>query len=169
MSTITLASLNQISNYLKVPVSKLALNSEKLPTCNLNNTLLTGFVNIILTLIEQSRAPLLGSNSEEEAEVRQWLEYCMTYATYSTHSQILQELNDILATRTYFVGNSLTMADVAVYYSLQSAMERLSYLEKEQYLNLSRWYDHIQQNNDVRNNKQLIDFNTLFLTIFSMK
>lgn len=67
------------------------------------------------------------------------------------------------------MGNSITIADVAMYYSLQNAMENLSYLEKEKYLNVSRWYDHIQQNSDIRNNKQMIDFSTLFLACVKIR
>lgn len=52
-----------------------------MPTCVLNKKILTGFVNIGVILDEhlQKKDSFLCENTpEEKAEVRQWLEYCLT-------------------------------------------------------------------------------------------
>lgn len=53
------------------------------------------------------------------------------------------ELNSFLETRSYLVGQRLTLADLVVFYAISDIMAQLSPLEKENYLNLSRWFDHI--------------------------
>lgn len=78
-------------------------------------------------------------------------------------------MNNVLATKTYFVGNSLTVADVAVFYTIQNIIKKCSYLEKEKYLNVCRWYDNIQQNDNIRKEKGLIDFSTIFLSCVNLR
>lgn len=67
-----------------------------MPTCNLHNKSVTGFVNIIITLLSESNSQLLGANLIDQAEVRQWLEYCVTYISVcnnlQSETQILQVL-----------------------------------------------------------------------------
>lgn len=40
----------------------------------------------------------------------------------------------------------------------------LSYLDKERFINLSRWFDNLQQMDDVRQDKKIINFKTNYLS-----
>lgn len=75
----------------------------------------------------------------------------------------LQELNDYLAQRSYLVGQSLSLADVVVFYSMCAIMDSLNPSDKEKYLNVSRWYEHIQKMGEIRQNLPLINLSTIYL------
>lgn len=77
--------------------------------------------------------------------------------------QLLQELNQYLGDKSYFVGQFMTIADIAVFYSLYDLMKRQTPLDKENLLNLSRWFDHLQQISDVRQNLEALNFTTIYL------
>lgn len=79
------------------------------------------------------------------------------------HVFYLQELNNHLAQRSYLVGQGLTLADVVVFYSISAIMESLQPSDKEKYLNVSRWYDHIQKIGEVRQNVPMINVSTIYL------
>lgn len=74
-----------------------------------------------------------------------------------------QELNDYLSTRSYLVGHSLTLADAVVYYSLSPIMNALSPANKEKYLNVSRWFEHIQKIGEIRQSLPLTNLSTIYL------
>lgn len=74
-----------------------------------------------------------------------------------------QELNDYLAQRSYLVGQSLTLADVVVFYSMCAIMDSLNASDKEKYLNVSRWYEHLQKMGEIRQNLPLINLSTIYL------
>lgn len=76
---------------------------------------------------------------------------------------IAQELNEHLAQRSYLVEQKLTLADVVVFYSMVAIMESLHPADKEKYLNVSRWYDHLQKNGEIRQNLPIINLSTIYL------
>ena len=43
----------------------------------------------------------------------------------------------------YLVGCQLTLADIMLYYALHPVMVELSIQEKEQFINLSRWFNQV--------------------------
>lgn len=73
------------------------------------------------------------------------------------------ELNGHLIGSSYLVGQSLSLADLVVFYALSDIMKQLSPQEKEQYLNLSRWYDHLQQQDDIRQGSSFINLSAIHL------
>ena len=44
----------------------------------------------------------------------------------------------------YLVGCQLTLADIMLYYGLHPVMSELTVHEKEQLINLSRWFNQVQ-------------------------
>lgn len=68
----------------------------QMPTCNLQNKSVTGFFNIIITLLRESDSQLLGANLIDEAEVRQWLEYCVIYISVCNNSQSETQILQVL-------------------------------------------------------------------------
>jgi translation elongation factor 1 epsilon-1 len=61
------------------------------------------------------------------------------------------------------IGQNISLADLAVFYAISDIMKQLHPLEKENYLNLSRWYDHLQQVSEIRQNSDSINFSTIHL------
>uniref|UniRef100_A0A1L8DS86 Putative eukaryotic translation elongation factor 1 epsilon-1-like protein n=1 Tax=Nyssomyia neivai TaxID=330878 RepID=A0A1L8DS86_9DIPT len=153
--------IRKISNYLHVNPGNLSQNREKVVTRTDGTTKISGFTTVVGSLAGKYK------NLEEECLVRQWIEYCSLYANPSLlankghQKNLLVELNDYLATRSYFVGNSLTLADAVVFYSLVGAVESLQNSEKEILIHLSRWFDHIQQVESIRQGMTLVNFSSL--------
>ena len=54
-----------------------------------------------------------------------------------------QDLNQFLSGTVYLVGSQLTLADIMLYYALHPVMMELSIQEKEQLVNLSRWFNQV--------------------------
>jgi glutathione S-transferase len=73
------------------------------------------------------------------------------------------ELNEYLATRSYLIGEKLSLADLVVYYSLVDIVDNLLPNEKEQYLNLSRYFDFLQNSNELRQGAKVVNFATIHL------
>lgn len=72
-------------------------------------------------------------------------------------------MNEHLAQKSYLVGQSLTLADVVVFYAMVPIMESLHPSDKEKYLNVSRWFDHLQKNGEIRQNLPIINLSTIYL------
>lgn len=90
----------------------------------------------------------------------------------------------MLSTRTFLVEEYLTIADVLMFYFLHRGMvsqpmfqsfcdnfivaaifkENLSYLDKEKLIHLSRWFDNLQQMDDLRQHLNMVDFKTNYLS-----
>ncbi|OWK58374.1 Eukaryotic translation elongation factor 1 epsilon-1 [Lonchura striata] len=139
---------------------------------------LTGLMTIAAHLVRQARKDqLLGSTAEEKAVVQQWLEYRVTRVNGGSSKEdtrtILKDLNMHLEDKVYLAGNIFTLADILMYYGLHHIMVSITciifvlpgvtgalYLfpmqvdltvqEKEKYLNVSRWFNHIQHYPGVR-------------------
>lgn len=129
-------------------------------------------------------------NLEESLLVNQWLEYGNLFVHNISMSDdknltkaLLDELNNYLVIKSYLVGESLTVADLVVFFFIQDIMvgprillihrapinsilsfqKYLTYLDKERYLNLSRWYNHIQQLAFVQTSEKPINLSTTYL------
>ncbi|NXE48460.1 MCA3 factor, partial [Casuarius casuarius] len=120
-----------------------------------NGPSLIGFITIAAHLVKQAKKEeLLGSTAEEKAVVQQWLEYRVTQVDGCSSKEdtriILKDLNMYLEDKVYLAGNSFTLADILMYYGLHPIMADLTVQEKEEYLNVSRWFNHIQHYPGVR-------------------
>uniref|UniRef100_A0A8C0BEZ0 Eukaryotic translation elongation factor 1 epsilon-1 n=2 Tax=Accipitrinae TaxID=8955 RepID=A0A8C0BEZ0_9AVES len=129
---------------------------EQVPVLQTNNGPgLTGLITIAAHLVKQAKKDqLLGSTAEEKAVVQQWLEYRVTQVDGCSSKEdtriILKNLNIHLEDKVYLAGNIFTLADVLMYYGLHHVMMDLTVQEKEKYLNVSRWFNHIQHYPGVR-------------------
>lgn len=164
----TIQYLTQIATYLRVPPGKITFDSFSLPVRTYNNTSTKGFLNIILAYVKESKSELLGKTAEDKADVYQWIEYADVYLQQRSVSQVISDLlpglNGVLSSKTYLASNKLTIADVILYYMLLSVMESISHIEKERFVNISRWYDNLQQDDGLRQRNSLINFNASFLS-----
>ncbi|KAF5270862.1 hypothetical protein FQA39_LY08307 [Lamprigera yunnana] len=159
--------LAQVANYLKIPLGQVDVDVNLVPIRLINKFTTKGFVPIILELLTESKCTL--DNGIDAIETRQWLEYCILYVARASKSQsieqILMELNEFLITKTYLVSSNINVADVAMFYMIYQIMANLTYIDKEKYINVSRWFDNMQQNNLVRQKNSLVDFRTNYLTV----
>lgn len=112
-----------------------------------SNPTTIGIINIIFALIRESKTQLGNVQPSEEALIHQWLEYTLVHVANAntsqniqivlkvrqqvisvikpTQSDIFQELNTILSSKTYLVGHKLTVADAFLYYVLINIMVSL--------------------------------------------
>lgn len=75
----------------------------------------------------------------------------------------IQELNEHLLQRSYLVGQTLTLADIVVFYSLAKIMTSLAPVDKEKYINVSRWYEHLQKIDEIRQSLPIVNLSTIYL------
>lgn len=111
-------------------------------------------MTIACYLVKEAKRPeLLGDTPENRAVVQQWLEYRVTKLDSCTKEDIktiLKDLNLYLQDKVYLAGNQFTIADTFMYYGLHPLVVDLSIQEKEQYVNVARWFDHVQYCPGVR-------------------
>ncbi|OCU00970.1 hypothetical protein XELAEV_18006749mg [Xenopus laevis] len=103
---------------------------------------------------EAKKEELLGSSAEEKAVVQQWLEYRITCIDRVSSKEdirnVLKDHNHYLKDKVYVAGNAVTLADILIYYGLHPVIAGLSIQEKETYINVSRWFSHIQNYPGIR-------------------
>lgn len=118
----------------------------------------------------------------------QWIEYAFLFVAPAAKNKhvattMLKEFNGHLSTRSYVVGTQLTVADLAIFFAIQQVMVSENFVEiecnenncivygqanlppseKENHINISRWFNHLQQHHLIRQGSPLINFSTLHL------
>ncbi|XP_028288891.1 eukaryotic translation elongation factor 1 epsilon-1 [Parambassis ranga] len=121
---------------------------------NNNGPPLAGLATIAHQLVKEAERPeLLGDTAESRAVVHQWLEYSVTKLDSYTKEDIkiiLKDLSLYLLDKVYLAGNQFTVADTLMYYGIHPVMVDLTIQEKERYVTVTRWFDHIQHHPGVR-------------------
>ncbi|XP_013118820.1 eukaryotic translation elongation factor 1 epsilon-1 [Stomoxys calcitrans] len=164
-------AVSKIAKCLQVPVGKVQLNDEQVVTRTLNNKSVAGFATILNTLAKESKSDIAKNSCqsrEVEAQVYQWIEYAILYVGPGSKDrycsqQLLRDFNKLFLSKSYLVGYSITLADLAVFYAIYDLVKSLSPIDKENYLNLSRWFDHLQQIPEIRQGSELLNFTTIYL------
>ncbi|XP_004081015.1 eukaryotic translation elongation factor 1 epsilon-1 [Oryzias latipes] len=148
---MALRELSSLEKYLglKKPNKYSTQGDKKVPVLQNNQgPPLVGLITIACHLVKEAkRSNLLGESAEGRAVVQQWLEYRVTRldgCTKEDSKTILKELNIHLQDNVYLAGNHFTLADTLMYYGIHPLIVDLTVQEKEQYLNVARWFDHIQ-------------------------
>uniref|UniRef100_A0A8C4T537 Eukaryotic translation elongation factor 1 epsilon 1 n=1 Tax=Erpetoichthys calabaricus TaxID=27687 RepID=A0A8C4T537_ERPCA len=111
---------------------------------------IVGLVTIACHLVKAAKQEqLLGRTREESAVVQQWLEYRIVQlgapGAKEESRSTLRDLNEYLEDKVYFGGDFLSLADILMYYGLHSCMVDLTVQDREKFVNVSRWFSHIQQ------------------------
>ncbi|XP_028290648.1 eukaryotic translation elongation factor 1 epsilon-1 [Gouania willdenowi] len=160
---MALRELSSLEKYLglKKPNKYTTRGDKKIPVLQSSNgTQLVGLLTIACHLVKEAKRPeLLGDSTERRALAQQWLEYRVTRLDgYSKEDvkNILQDLNLHLQDKVYLTGNQFTVADALMYYGVHPLIVDLSIQEKEQYVNVTRWFDHIQHYPGVRHHLPLV-------------
>ncbi|XP_068144115.1 eukaryotic translation elongation factor 1 epsilon-1 [Drosophila tropicalis] len=165
------ATVKKIANCLGVSPGQVKLNDEQVVTRSSKNKSVNGFASILetLTLESKSETALNSKSSREvEAQVYQWIEFAVLYVAPGSKDkyvakQLLADFNRLFINKSYLVGHFITLADLAVYYAIYNLVKCLTPVEKEAYLNLSRWFDHLQQRPEVNQGEPLLNFTTIYL------
>lgn len=98
-----------------------------------NNEKITGFVTILQHLMESTKNTSFALREQDDFEqslqVSQWLEYGNLYVHTISMSDdkhlvkaLLDELNNYLVIKSYLVGETITVADLVVYFFIQDSM-----------------------------------------------
>ncbi|XP_078253848.1 eukaryotic translation elongation factor 1 epsilon-1 isoform X1 [Rhinoraja longicauda] len=148
-------------------------NNGRVPELQTNNGLdLEGLATIASHVVKEAKKEeLLGTTPEMSAIVQQWLEYRVTQIdqcnTQDDKRTILKDLNCYLEDKVYLAGNSFTLADIMLYNGLHPIVAGLTHEDREKYVNVSRWFNHIQHYPGVRQYSAPIIFmkNRLYPTV----
>jgi len=98
-----------------------------------------------------NKKDVVGLSLEEEALMRQWIEYKKVIIDLQPITEnILSELDSHLKTRSYMTGNKLSKADFEIHGGLHEFYSNQSLQFKEKHLHLSRWFSHVQHQNPKR-------------------
>ncbi|GLT67632.1 hypothetical protein SLA2020_399250 [Shorea laevis] len=78
------------------------------------------------------------------SQIEEWLEYAPAFSSGSAFENACKHLDDFLQSRTFLVGYSLSIADVAIWSGLAGTGQRWESLRKtKKYQNLVRWFNSI--------------------------
>ncbi|XP_059828390.1 eukaryotic translation elongation factor 1 epsilon-1 isoform X2 [Hypanus sabinus] len=134
------------------------------PVLQTNNApCLEGLTTIASHLVKAAKKEeLLGTTPEQCAVVQQWLEYRViqvdSCTTQDDKKIILKDLSCYLEDKVYLAGNSFTLADIMLYNGLHPIVAALTHEDREKYVNVSRWFNHIQHYPGVRQHSAAIIF-----------
>lgn len=154
---MAIRELSSLEKYLglKNPNKYTTQGDKKVPVLqSRNGPPLVGLVTVACHLVKEAKRPeLLGDSAEGRAVVQQWLEYRVTKLDGGSKEDIrniLKELNTYLEDKVYLAGNQFTLADIILYYGTHSLIVDMSVQEREQFVNVTRWFNHIQHVPGVR-------------------
>lgn len=180
--------IKKVAKYLKVPVGKLSYTDDHIIQMKTTgDERIVGFssiINFLHNVVEKEN-----KTSENYFLAKQFFDFANVFIRSSTkrdkcksssrtfaNSMIFKrfdistisdaaclELNSYLETRTYLIGQSISLADLVVFYTITDILKQLSPQEKEQYINLSRWFDHLQQQDSIRQGVESVNFSTIHL------
>lgn len=128
----------------------------------------SGFATILTQLSGEAKAFPVPTETEARLNILQWLDYTILFVLPArgdkhTTQHLLKELDAVLSTKSYLAGNQVTLADISVFYGLEQIMLNLTNGEKEAYINVSRWFNHLQQIKGFVQGRAPVNFSTIFL------
>ncbi|XP_034235922.1 eukaryotic translation elongation factor 1 epsilon-1 [Thrips palmi] len=168
MVQCNIENFNKICSSIKVTKSN-SVDVKKIPVLQhkTHDGSVPGFSSSLVTLAKTNNKQLLGNTLEEQALVRQWMDYAASSANYvdvpHVSKQILKDVNATLADRTYIAGNFKSLADIVLYHLLFKTVSNFTFQEKEQFVHLSRWYNNLQQDNNIRGSNASVTFSRTLL------
>ncbi|GLT99200.1 hypothetical protein SLE2022_166530 [Rubroshorea leprosula] len=116
------------------------------PTLHLPNGLKLHGTHVILRYIGRvsSLSNFYGHNAFEASQVDEWLEYAPILSSGSEFENACTHMDKYMENRTFFVGHSFSIADIAIWSGLAGTGQRWESLRKSnKYLNLVRWFNSV--------------------------
>ncbi|XP_045623779.1 eukaryotic translation elongation factor 1 epsilon-1 [Procambarus clarkii] len=158
--------LGQTAKYLQAGRLKMSQESNKV-VIELGGKKIAGFVCGTLHLVRSQKAELEGRTNLEKCLTQHWLTYCTTdlfhCPTYEALNGCLQYINTELANHSYLCGYTPTVADIVMFLALHPFISKWTFLQKEQYMNISRWFGSMQNDDDLRKTYAPVQFSRTLL------
>ncbi|CAL4964239.1 unnamed protein product [Urochloa decumbens] len=123
-----------------------SLASGSAPTLHLSSGDFIHGINTILRYIARAATvpSFYGQDAIQAAHVDQWLEYAPVILSGSEFEAACSFLDGFLASRTFLVGYSLSIADILVWSNIAGTGQRWESLRRsKKYQNLIRWFNSI--------------------------
>ncbi|XP_068235059.1 eukaryotic translation elongation factor 1 epsilon-1 [Palaemon carinicauda] len=121
-----------------------------------------GFVCGVLNLVRLQKHSLEGSTVLQRCMTQDWLTQFATdlfrCSTFEDLNSNLHYIDQELLTRTYLCGHTITAADIALFLTLYPFIVKWTYQQKEQYLNISRWFSSVQNDAGLKKMHKPIQF-----------
>jgi len=126
-----------------------------------------GVMPILAHLDKLGNKRVLGQSITESSLSRQWIQFktCLLEANDKKEAitSLLGQVNLCLTTSVYLSGNEVTAADVIMYHAIHGTVKDFSFQEKDRLVNLSRWFQNLQQDPTLRRGKSLVQFSKTML------
>ncbi|XP_072954880.1 glutamate--tRNA ligase, cytoplasmic [Typha angustifolia] len=125
-----------------------SLPSGSAPVLRFNSGKILHGVNTLLRYIGRVAAVpnFYQRDAVESGEIDEWIEYAPIFSSGSEFEGACSHVDGYLALRTFLVGYSLSIADIAIWSGLAATGQRWESLRKsKKYQNLARWYNSIAE------------------------
>ncbi|PIA54692.1 hypothetical protein AQUCO_00900927v1 [Aquilegia coerulea] len=121
-------------------------------TINFSSGLKVGNANTFLRYVGcvAKVSNFYGQDPIESIQIDEWLEYAQLFSIGSEFENACSYVNGYLSGRTFLVGYTLSVADIAIWSSLAGVGQRWESLRKsKKYQNLVRWFNSVAADNNV--------------------
>jgi len=119
--------------------SNISFKSSIPDFCSFGSSLMKGAMN-------GKHKCLAGADIEAQSLIWQWIEHRVAAVLSSNLVVLANNLNQHLESCVYVVDDCFTLADIVLFFAMQSFITGLSVYEKQsKYMNVSRWFSFIQQ------------------------
>lgn len=124
---------------------KLTLNADVISILANGKPSLSGYATIAMKMAENHSLIGDSQDAELQAAIWQWLEARTELYRTISQSRFMQMLNCHLSTNTFVAGNSLTIADILLYFATHSVVSACTCQELcTSYRNIARWFSYVQ-------------------------
>ncbi|KAG7173058.1 eukaryotic translation elongation factor 1 epsilon-1-like [Homarus americanus] len=158
--------LTETAKYLQSSKVRTTLEDNKV-VVEVGGKKTEGFVCGTLSLVRLKRKELEGNTVLEKCLTQHWLTYCTTdlfhCPTFEALNGCLQHINKELLNRSFLCGYAPTVADLVVFLALHPFMCSWSFLQKEQYMNISRWFNSMQKDETLNKTYTPVQFSRTLL------
>ncbi|XP_070490664.1 eukaryotic translation elongation factor 1 epsilon-1 [Chironomus tepperi] len=159
--------ITRVAKYLKYPIKgKLSYTEDNIIQLQINEKEKIVGYSSILNYFHNEVQNKDNQSVQDFYQTKQFFDFANLFIRSTSKRDkyaACLELNSYLESRSYLIGQRISLADLVVFYSLNNIMLQLSPLEKESYLNLSRWYSYIQSIETIRQNTKEVNFSTIHL------
>ncbi|KAE9589529.1 putative glutamate--tRNA ligase [Lupinus albus] len=141
LSVIAAAKLAGVSLHVDT-----SLPPDSVPTFLFSNGLKLSGAYVLLRYIGRfaSVPDFYGQNAIEAGQIDEWLEYAPVLSSGPAFENGCKYINEYLEKRTFIVGHSLSIADLAIWSGLAGTGKRWESLRKsKKYPNLVRWFNSL--------------------------
>jgi aminoacyl tRNA synthase complex-interacting multifunctional protein 1 len=88
-----------------------------------------------------------GNGDWDQAQVAQWMSFLTKHA--GAPAAAMGELDASLASRSFFVGSGMTLADLCLFWAVHPLMEDMAGADRTRLVNVARWFDQVQHTLEV--------------------